>query len=108
MKDGVQLRGEWLGGRPFDGTSTTGGYVDLIVHRPSMGPVTALARIERLDYDTIPQFALFTHRYAAAARIRLIQGLSTSFGLVHQGGHLTQRRRTAFDVGISYAIRHSR
>ena len=48
MRDGVQARGEWIDGRPFDGTTTTGGYIDLIVHRPSMGPVTAVARVERL------------------------------------------------------------
>ena len=35
------LRGEWLGGQPFEGTRTTGGYADLLVHRPTMGPVTA-------------------------------------------------------------------
>ena len=46
-----RMRGEWLGGRPFDGTTTTGGYVDVIVHRPVMGPVTALLRAERLAYD---------------------------------------------------------
>ena len=35
MGGGVQVRGEWLGGQPFDGTTTTGGYADVIVHRPS-------------------------------------------------------------------------
>ena len=28
MRGGVQLRGEWIGGRPFDGVATRGGYVD--------------------------------------------------------------------------------
>ena len=55
MYNGIQLRGEFLSGRPFDGTTTTGGYVDLLVHRVGMGPVTAVARLERLDYDTIPR-----------------------------------------------------
>ena len=105
MQSGVQLRGEWLGGRPFDGTSTTGGYVDLAVHRPAMGSLTALVRIERLDYDTRPEFALHTYRYGAAARLRMWQGLSASVGLSHQGGELTQRRRTAIDVGLSYTLR---
>src|SRR5262245_50418522 len=54
MYNGIQLRGEFLSGRPFDGTTTTGGYIDLLVHRVGMGPVTAVARLERLDYDTIP------------------------------------------------------
>jgi hypothetical protein len=105
MKDGVQLRGEWLGGRPFDGTQTTGGYVDVIVHRPVMGPVTALGRVERLDYDSDPQFALATQRYWAGARIRFWKGLATSFGVGHQTGQMTQSRRTAFDVGLTLALR---
>lgn len=105
MYAGVQLRGEWIGGRPFDGTSTTGGYVDLIVHRPSMGPVTALVRAERLDYATISPFALYTHRYTAAGRVRLWQGVAVSTGVSHQGGQLTQSRRTAVDLGVSYTFR---
>jgi hypothetical protein len=105
MKGGVQLRGEWLDGRPFDGTRTTGGYVDMIVHRPVMGPATALVRAERLDYDADPRFALATARYWAGARIRFWKGLAASLGVGHQSGELTQRRRTAFDVGVTYALR---
>ena len=45
-------------GRPFDGTTVRGGYADVFVHRPSMGPVTALARIERLDYGAGPFFRI--------------------------------------------------
>ena len=48
---GVQVRGEWIDGRSFAGTRTFGGYADLIVHRPFMGPVTAVARAEKLDYS---------------------------------------------------------
>ena len=105
MQGGVQLRGEWLGGRPFDGTSTTGGYLDLVVHRPAMGSLTALARVERLDYNTRPEFALHTYRYGAAVRLRVWQGVSASVGLSHQGGKLTQRRRTAIDAGLGYTLR---
>jgi len=105
MNHGVELRGEWLGGRPFDGTSTTGGYLDVLVHRPGMGPVTALARAERLDYSTVPQFALHTQRYQAGVRVRLWQGLAISLGASHQSGQLTQHRRTALDAGLSYSVR---
>jgi hypothetical protein len=101
MAGGVQVRGEWLGGQPFEGTRTTGGYADLIVHRPVMGPVTAFARAERLAYDAAPPRALVTHRYTAGARIRVWRTIAASFGVVHQAGQLTQRERTAFDVGIS-------
>lgn len=106
MGGGVQVRGEWLGGRPFDGTTTTGGYADLIVHRPVMGPVTALLRAERLAYSAPEPHALYSHRYAAGVRVRLWKGLATSVGLSHQAGELTQTRRTAIDFGVTYAARH--
>jgi hypothetical protein len=105
MGAGVQLRGEWLGGRPFDGTTTTGGYADLVVHRPVMGPVTALFRAERLAYTAPEPHALFSHRYTAGVRVRLWKGLGASIGTSHQAGQLTQGRRTAIDVGVTYAAR---
>ena len=105
MGGGVQLRGEWLGGRPFDGTKTTGGYADVIVHRPVMGPVTALFRAERLAYSAPDPYALYSHRYAAGVRIRLWKGLGTSVGVSHQAGQMTQGRRTAIDLGVTYAAR---
>jgi hypothetical protein len=105
MSHGVQVRGEWLGGKPFDGTETTGGYVDLIVHRPAMGPVTLLARAERLDYDASPPHALYTHRYSAGARVRVWQFVAVSAAVVHQPGQQTQRYRTAFDMGVTASLR---
>ena len=105
MHAGVMLRGEWIFGKPFDGTATRGGYLDLIVHRPGLGPVTLLARAERLSYDATPPHALYTQRYTAAARVRAWRGLSAAVGLSHQTGQQTQRHRTALDVGLSYAVR---
>jgi hypothetical protein len=105
MRGGVLLRGEWLGGQPFDGTRTTGGYADLILHRPFMGPVTALVRAERLAYDAAPPRALYSHRYSAGARVRLWKTVAATVGVVHQAGQVTQRRRTAVDVGITGSIR---
>jgi hypothetical protein len=105
MKAGVLVRGEWLGGRPFDGTETTGGYADLVVHRPFMGPVTALARAERLAYDAAPPRAWYSRRYSAGARIRLWKTVAASVGVAHQEGQFTQRRRTAFDVGLTGSFR---
>jgi hypothetical protein len=89
MRGGVQLRGEWIGGRPFDGTTTTGWYADAIVHRRAMGRVTAVARIERLDYDTAPQFALHSKRQTAGAHIRLLDGLAAQVNLLHHTGCFT-------------------
>ena len=107
MRDGVQLRGEWLSGRPFDGTSTTGWYADAIVHRVGMGPLTAVGRIERLDYNTTTAFALHAHRQTIGARIRIYNGLAAQFNLVHQNGGLSEQRPTALDVAITYSVRHN-
>jgi hypothetical protein len=104
MRSGVQVRGEWLGGRPFDGASTAGGYLDVTVHRPAMGPLTALARAERLDYAGTSR-TLVSHRYAAGARLRLWPGASVTAAVTHQRGRVTQARRTALDVGLGYTLR---
>jgi hypothetical protein len=105
MRDGVQARGEWIAGRPFDGTTTAGGYADLIIHRPFMGVVTALLRAERLAYDTAPPFALFAHRYTAGVRIRLLQTLAAQIALVHQSHALSERKPTPLDIALTYSIR---
>jgi hypothetical protein len=105
MHDGVQARGEWITGRPFDGTSTTGGYLDLIVHRPVMGPVTALLRAERLDYDAAAPFAMSAGRLTAGTRIRLLDQLSAQVAVVHQSRQVPQRRPTALDLGLTYSLR---
>jgi hypothetical protein len=105
MYNGIQLRGEFLSGRPFDGTTTTGGYLDLLVHRVGMGPVTAVARIERLDYDTIPEFVLFARRAMAGARIRIPGGLTAQIAAGHQWRQQIQRDRTAFDFALTYSLR---
>ena len=107
MSNGVQLRGEFLAGRPFDGTTTTGGYIDLSVHRVAMGPVTAIARIERLDYDTIPEFVLFSRRAMVGGRIRLPRGLTAQIAAGHQWRQQIQRDRTAFDFALTYSVRHA-
>lgn len=105
MRGGIQFRGEWIDGQPFDGTTTHGGYVDVIVHTRAMGPVTALGRAEKLGYDTTSTRRLFTHRYSSAARVRVWRQLAVSIGVSHQRGQLTQRRPTALDIGATWALR---
>jgi hypothetical protein len=107
MHAGVLVRGEWIGGRPFDGVATRGGYLDVIVHRPELGPVTLLGRAERLGYEAPAPFELYAHRYTAAARVRVWRGLAVSAGLAHQAGQQTQRRPTALDLGVTYAVRQT-
>ena len=105
MRGGVQLRGEWIAGRPFDGTTTTGWYADAIVHRRGMGPVTAVARVEQLDYDTTPEHALHAKRQTLGARVRVRNGLSAQVNLLHHAGLRQQRQRTSLDIGLTYSVR---
>jgi hypothetical protein len=105
MRDGVQIRGEWIKGQPFDRTTTTGWYADAIVHRIAIGPVTAVARIERLDYDTIPPFDLHKRRETVGARIRIREGLSGQVNVLHQTGQSDIYRPVALDVAMTYSVR---
>jgi hypothetical protein len=106
MHGGIQARGEFITGRPFDGTTTTGGYLDLLVHRVGMGPLTAVARLERLDYDTVSPFFLFARRAMAGARIRIPGGLTAQIAAGHQWRQQIQRDRTALDFSLTYSLRH--
>jgi hypothetical protein len=106
MLGGVQLRGEWIGGQPFDGTTTTGWYGDVIVHRPGMGPVTAVARVEQLDYETTPEHELHSKRQTVGARVRVLDNLSAQINLMHHTGLRYQLRRTSMDAGLTYSVRY--
>jgi hypothetical protein len=105
MREGVQLRGEWITGQPFDRTTTTGWYADAILHRVAMGPVTAVARIERLDYDTSPPFDLHKRRQTLGARIRIRDGLSAQVNFLHQTGQSDVYAPVAIDIGATYSVR---
>jgi hypothetical protein len=104
MHRGVQLRGEWIDGRSFDGVATRGGYLDGTLHVRAMGPVTAVARIEKLDYDAGP-FSFYTRRYAVGAKIRIAKYAALQFNLVQQPDGLPTGRPVAFDVAITRTIR---
>ena len=105
MRGGVQLRGEWITGHPFDGTSTTGWYADLIVHRLGMGPVTAVARIEQLAYIAVAPFDLYARRQTIGARIRLMDSLALQVNVLHQTGAPALYRSVPIDLGITYTVR---
>jgi hypothetical protein len=104
MQGGVQLRGEWLFGRSFDGVSTHGGYLDAIVHRAGMGPVTAVARIEQLDYEAGP-FSTFVRRVTLGGRIRLPATLAVQINLTHQRPGFASGEATAVDVSVTKTAR---
>jgi hypothetical protein len=102
---GIQLRGEFIDGRPFDGTKTIGGYVDVIVHHVGMGPVTAVARIEDLSYETAPPFDLRGSRQTAGASIRILETLALQVNVIHQAGEPAEYGAKAIDFGLTYSIR---
>jgi hypothetical protein len=106
MRGGIELRGEWIDGHPFDGTKTRGGYADVIAHRRAMGPVTLIARAEYLDYDAIAPFAASGSRYSLGARVRLPAGFTAQAAGISGTGNLALGRyKSAIDVGLTYSVR---
>lgn len=106
MFGGVHVRGEWITGQPFDGRTTTGWYADAIVHRVVMGPLTVVARVEKLDYDNpVSTRAVHAKRQTIGARIRILEGLSAQVNALHHTGLLKNYGSKAVDVGVTYSIR---
>ena len=104
MRGGVQLRGEWIDGRSFDGVATRGGYLDAILHVRAMGPVTAVARIEKLDYDA-GEFSFYYQRYSVGALIRIANHTSLQFNLLRRPGGHSMGRALALDASITRTVR---
>ena len=103
MHGGVQTRGEWIDGRSFAGTRTFGGYVDVLVHRQGMGPVTAVGRAERLDYLAGIHSA-FETRYTAGARIRLAPMIVGHVNLVREFER-GEAPESSLDLGLTFTAR---
>ncbi len=103
MHGGVQARGEWIDGRSFTGTRTFGGYVDVLVHRQGMGPVTAVGRAERLDY-LAGRRSVFEKRYTAGARVRLASMLVGHVNVVRQYER-GETPESSLDLGLTFTVR---
>jgi hypothetical protein len=112
---GFQVRGEWLTGKQWnDGTKTWGGYLDAIVHRPSMGPVTAVFRTEQLEFEypfspntTTPSQNVNWRglRQTAGARIRIPGGMTAQFNVLRHSKNVAYEGQTAFDIALTYSFR---
>lgn len=102
--DGVLASGEWITGRPFDGTTTDGWHADVTVHRPQMGPLTAVFRAEQLVYNAVAPFGVRANRLTAGARIRLPQNLTAQVDVLHQAG-VAHQHATALDAAVTYSVR---
>jgi hypothetical protein len=104
-RDGVEVLGEWITGRPFDGTSTEGWHAAVIVHRRAMGPVTAVWRSEGLNYDAPLPRARHAQRHTAGARVRVFRNLSAQINVLHQTSDLSTSYANALDTAVTYSIR---
>jgi hypothetical protein len=70
-----------------------------------MGPVTAVARVERLDYFSGP-FSQFPRRYTLGAKVRLIRGLTAQINQVEESRRVTAYSSgTSTDFALTYTIR---
>jgi hypothetical protein len=104
MRGGVQLRGEFINGHPFAGTSTSGGYADVMVHRPFMGPFTAVLRAERLDYEA-GRRSSYPRRYTTGTKLRLSSLLVAHVNVLHEPAHEAEAAETALDVALTFSLR---
>ena len=104
---GVQLRGEWMTGRPFEGATTNGWYADAIVHLVAMGPVTAVARVERMGFEEPAENEDETlGRQTIGARVRIAGGFALNVNLVHRTGELGDYKPASLDVGVTWSGRY--
>ncbi|HEV3215526.1 MAG TPA: hypothetical protein VGZ27_07370 [Vicinamibacterales bacterium] len=103
---GVQVRGEFLKGHPFNGASTTGWYLDGFLHHVGMGPFTAVVREETLDYTAPAPFAASTRRFTMGTRVRLPGYVTAQINYMHQHGDLPQTHDSSLDFTLTYSIRY--
>jgi hypothetical protein len=103
LRDGVQIRGEWIGGTPFHGASMHGWYVDAMLHKPVLGSATPLLRYERYHYST-PGERDSMSRWTTGVRVRLTRTLSGSVNVLQQHG-LSGGPGPIVDVGLTHTTR---
>jgi len=102
---GLQARGEFLKGHSYEGVSTIGWYVDAIVHRPGMGPFTAVVRGELLDYDAAPPRARSARRLTLGTRVRLPGPVTLQLNYLRQRGDLPRIKSHSIDFAATYSFR---
>jgi hypothetical protein len=105
---GLQARGEFLKGHSYEGVSTTGWYVDAIVHRPGMGPFTALVRGESLDYTAPAPRDRFARRLTLGSRVRVPGPITLQVNYLRQRGDLPHLKSHSIDFSATYSLRLDR
>lgn len=104
---GVQARGEYLRGRSFEGVSTLGWYADGFMHRPGMGPFTAVVRGESLSYTAPFPRARAARRLTLGTRVRWPQPVTLQVNYLRQRGDLPRIKNHSLDFSITYSVRIS-
>jgi hypothetical protein len=105
MHGGVQLRGEWISGRPFGARKSTGWYADVLIHRTVMGPFTAVVRVERLDFGELEDDAAeYLSRQTVGVRVNVGGGVALQVNALHQSGDDEYLPR-AVDVAVTWSVR---
>lgn len=104
---GVQARGEFLHGHSFDGVTTIGWYIDGTLHRPGMGPFTALIRGESLEYTAPAPRARSAERLTLGTRVRLPGPVTVQVNYLRQRGDLPHIKKHTIDVSATYSL-HAR
>ncbi len=102
---GIQARGEFLTGHSYEGVSTNGFYVDGTVHRPGMGPFTALLRGEWLDYIAPSPRAREAKRLTLGTRVRLPGPVTLQVNYLRQRGDLPHLKGHTIDLSATYSFR---
>lgn len=105
---GLQARGEFLSGHSYEGVSTSGWYVDGFVHRPGMGPFTAVIRAERTDYTAPAPRDRRSKRLTLGTRVRLPGPMTVQFNYLRQHGDLPRIKSQSVDFSATYSFRVDR
>jgi hypothetical protein len=105
---GLQARGEFLKGRSYEGVSTMGWYIDGIVHRPGMGPFTAVVRGEQMDYTAPAPRDRTAKRLTLGTRVRLPGPVTLQLNYLRQRGDLPRIKSHSVDFSATYSFRMDR
>jgi hypothetical protein len=105
-RQGVQVKGELVRGHSYEGVSTTGWYLDGILHRPVMGPFTAVVRGESLGYTAPSPRARQASRFTVGTRVRLPWRLTTQVNFIQQHGDMPRIYNKSVDFSVTYSLRY--
>jgi hypothetical protein len=105
---GIQARAEFLTGHSYEGVSTIGWYLDTMVHRPGMGPFTAVIRGEQMDYTAPAPRDRRAKRLTLGTRVRLPGPVTIQLNYLRQRGDLPRIKSHSIDFSATYSFRVDR